>query len=92
MSGQRAEVLRLLGGVFDAAVMRRNVDVVANALQEIALALIGLARAEIPLLAIAGDHEYGHGREAGALRVLETLGLQPRARWQRARGRRMAPP
>jgi DNA repair exonuclease SbcCD nuclease subunit len=69
-----AEVICLLGDVFDSAVMRRNVDAFASTLTEIAPTLVELKQAGIPLLAIAGNHEFGRGREAGELRVLEALG------------------
>jgi DNA repair exonuclease SbcCD nuclease subunit len=64
----------LLGDVFDSALMRRNVDAFAQTIREIGPVLDRLRRG-VPLLAIAGNHEFGRGREAGELGVLESLGF-----------------
>jgi len=70
-----SEAICLLGDVFDSQVMRRNVDVFADVVREIAPVLRRLAAHAVPVLAIAGNHEFGRGREAGELRVLEALGM-----------------
>lgn len=70
-----AEVICLLGDVFDSAATRRNVDAFAEILREISPTLIGLKNKGIPLVAIPGNHEFGRGREAGELSVLESLEL-----------------
>lgn len=70
-----AEVICLLGDVFDSAATRRNVDAFAEILREISPTLIGLKNKGIPLVAIPGNHEFGRGREAGELNVLESLEL-----------------
>jgi DNA repair exonuclease SbcCD nuclease subunit len=70
-----AEAVCLLGDVFDSAATRRNVDTFAELLREISGQLTILKRANIPLVAIPGNHEYGRGRESGELAVLEHLGF-----------------
>jgi DNA repair exonuclease SbcCD nuclease subunit len=70
-----AEVICLLGDVFDSAATRRNVDTFAELLRDIADPLTELKRDRIPLIAIPGNHEYGRGREGGELAVLEHLGF-----------------
>lgn len=72
---QGAEVICLLGDVFDSAATRRNVDAFAELLGEISSHLNELKRKKIPLIAIPGNHEYGRGREGGELAVLEHLGF-----------------
>ena len=73
--GQGAEVVCLLGDVFDSAATRRRIDAFADVLADIAPALRSLKTNGIALLAIPGNHEFGRGREAGELRALESLGL-----------------
>lgn len=68
-------VVCLLGDVFDSALMRRNVDAFAQTIREVAPILDRLRRGNLPLLAIPGNHEYGRGREAGELGILESLGF-----------------
>jgi DNA repair exonuclease SbcCD nuclease subunit len=70
-----AEVICLLGDVFDSAATRRNVDAFAEILKEISPSLVQLKAAKIPLIAIPGNHEFGRGREAGELTALESLGF-----------------
>jgi len=70
-----AEVICLLGDVFDSAATRRNVDAFADILREISPSLTQLKTAKIPLIAIPGNHEFGRGREAGELTALECLGF-----------------
>jgi len=71
----RAEAICLLGDVFDSAATRRNVDAFAEILREISPTLSQLKSANIPLIAIPGNHEFGRGREAGELAALESLGF-----------------
>jgi len=68
-----AEVICLLGDVFDSAATRRNVDAFAELLRDISSQITDLKRKNIPLVAIPGNHEYGRGREGGELAVLEHL-------------------
>lgn len=70
-----AEAICLLGDVFDSAATRRNVDAFALILREVSSQLTSLKQQKIPLIAIPGNHEYGRGREAGELTVLEHLGF-----------------
>jgi DNA repair exonuclease SbcCD nuclease subunit len=70
-----AEGLCLLGDVFDSALMRRNVEAFAATMKEVAPILLKLRTLQVPVLAIAGNHEYGRGREAAELQVLESLGF-----------------
>lgn len=70
-----AEVICLLGDVFDSAATRRSVDAFAEILREISPTLIGLKNKRLPLVAIPGNHEFGRGREAGELSALESLEL-----------------
>ncbi len=70
-----AEVICLLGDVFDSAATRRNVDAFAEILKEISPTLIQLKKERVPLIAIPGNHEFGRGREAGELSALESLGF-----------------
>src|SRR5690348_4361581 len=70
-----AEIICLLGDVFDSAATRRNVDAFATLVGEISEPLCELKQARIPLLAIPGNHEFGRGREGGELAVLEHLGF-----------------
>lgn len=70
-----AEVICLLGDVFDSAATRRNVDAFAEILKEISPTLIQLRKAKLSLIAIPGNHEFGRGREAGELCALESLGF-----------------
>jgi len=68
-----SDIICLLGDVFDSAATRRNVDAFAETLSEISPSLVQLKTANIPLVAIPGNHEFGRGREAGELRALECL-------------------
>lgn len=61
--------------MFDSAATGRNVDAFAEVLAEISPALVALKQSDVPLLAIPGNHEFGRGREAGELSVLESLGF-----------------
>jgi DNA repair exonuclease SbcCD nuclease subunit len=70
-----SDAICLLGDVFDSAATRRNVDVFAQILKEISPSLVQLKTGQIPLIAIPGNHEFGRGREAGELAVLECLGF-----------------
>ncbi len=70
-----SDAICLLGDVFDSAATRRNVDAFAEILKEISPSLVQLKTAQIPLIAIPGNHEFGRGREAGELTVLECLGF-----------------
>ena len=70
-----AEIICLLGDVFDSAATGRNIDAFAEVLKEISPALVALKQSDVPLLAIPGNHEFGRGREAGELSVLESLGF-----------------
>jgi DNA repair exonuclease SbcCD nuclease subunit len=73
--GANVGAICLLGDVFDSALMRRNVDAFAQTIREVGPILDRLRREGLPLLAIAGNHEFGRGREAGELGVLESLGF-----------------
>ena len=68
-----AEAICLLGDVFDSALMRRNVEAFSATIREVGPVFTRLKREQIPVLAIAGNHEYGRGREAGELGILESL-------------------
>lgn len=70
-----SEIICLLGDVFDSAATRRNVDAFAEILKDISPTIVHLRAARIPLIAIPGNHEFGRGREAGELTVLECLGF-----------------
>lgn len=70
-----AEVVCLLGDVFDSHAMRRSVDAFADVMTDVAPVLARLRADDIPVFAIAGNHEFGRGREAGELRILESLGF-----------------
>lgn len=70
-----ATVVCLLGDVFDSAIMRRNVDAFAQTIRDVAPTLDRTRREGVRMFAIAGNHEYGRGREAGELTVLESLGF-----------------
>lgn len=70
-----ADALCLLGDVFDSALMRRNVDAFAATIRAVGPLFTRLKADGILVLAIAGNHEFGRGREAGELGVLETLGF-----------------
>jgi len=70
-----ADAICLLGDVFDSAATRRSVDAFAEILKEISPSLSRLKSANIPLIAIPGNHEFGRGREAGELTALECLGF-----------------
>ncbi len=67
--------IAVLGDVFDSSAYRRNIDTFASRLSEVAGSLLELKAAGIPLYAIAGNHEYGRGRTAGELRILNDLGV-----------------
>jgi DNA repair exonuclease SbcCD nuclease subunit len=70
-----AEALCLLGDVFDSALTRRSVESFAATMKEVGPILQRLKTEKVPVLAIAGNHEFGRGREAGELGVLESVGL-----------------
>jgi DNA repair exonuclease SbcCD nuclease subunit len=70
-----AEAICFLGDVFDSALMRRNVEAFAATIREVGPVFTALKDGGVPVLAIAGNHEFGRGREAGELGVLETLGF-----------------
>jgi len=69
------ESLCLLGDVFDSALMRRNVEAFASTLKEVGPLFDRLRTERIPIFAIAGNHEFGRGREAAELSILEALGF-----------------
>lgn len=71
----RVQGVFLLGDIFDSSAYRRNVDNFASSLREIAQSLVSLKKAEIPIFAIPGNHEYGRGRGGGELRILSDLGF-----------------
>jgi predicted phosphodiesterase len=71
----KAEVVCLLGDVFDSAATRRSVDAFATILSEIASVLQEVKRRGMEIIAIPGNHEFGRGREAGELKALEELGF-----------------
>jgi DNA repair exonuclease SbcCD nuclease subunit len=73
--GAGAEALCLLGDVFDSALMRRNVEAFATTVKDIGPVLTRLQKIKVPVLAIAGNHEFGRGREAAELGILESLGF-----------------
>jgi DNA repair exonuclease SbcCD nuclease subunit len=73
--GAGVEGVCLLGDVFDSALMRRNVEAFAATMKEVGPVFNRLRKERIPLLAIAGNHEFGRGREAGELGILESLGF-----------------
>ena len=70
-----AEVILLLGDVFDSSAYRRSIDSFASVLHEIAPVLVRLKSKGVPIVAISGNHEYGRGREGGELRILADLGF-----------------
>jgi DNA repair exonuclease SbcCD nuclease subunit len=72
---RRVGCIVVLGDFFDSSAYRRNIDTFASRLAEIAPSLLRLKDAEIPIFAIAGNHEYGRGRTGGELRVLSDLGI-----------------
>ncbi|HZP05370.1 MAG TPA: metallophosphoesterase [Terracidiphilus sp.] len=72
---RNVDAICLLGDVFDSAATRRNVDAFAEILKEISPSLSSLKTAKLPLIAIPGNHEFGRGREAGELTILESLGF-----------------
>jgi DNA repair exonuclease SbcCD nuclease subunit len=72
---RNAEVICLLGDVFDSAATGRNVDAFADVLADVSPSLVALKQSDVRLLAIPGNHEFGRGREAGELSVLESLGF-----------------
>ena len=67
--------LCLLGDVFDSALMRRNVEAFAGTVREVGPLFDRLRREGVPVLAVAGNHEFGRGRQAAELDILETLGF-----------------
>ncbi len=69
------EAVCLLGDVFDSALMRRNVEAFAATVKDVGTVFNQLRKEKIPVLAIAGNHEFGRGREAGELGILESLGF-----------------
>jgi DNA repair exonuclease SbcCD nuclease subunit len=71
----RAEVVFLLGDVFDSTAYRRSVESFAGALSEVADSFVKLKQAGAEIFAIAGNHEYGRGRTGGELRILSDLGI-----------------
>ncbi len=73
--GAGAAGLCLLGDVFDSALMRRNVEAFAATMKEVGPVFDRLRKEKVPVLAIAGNHEFGRGREAGELGILESLGF-----------------
>src|SRR5438876_2513400 len=72
---RNVDAICLLGDVFDSAATRRNVDGFAEVVNEISQTLTALKKAGLPVVAIPGNHEFGRGREAGELSVLESLGF-----------------
>jgi DNA repair exonuclease SbcCD nuclease subunit len=70
-----AAAICFLGDVFDSALMRRNVEAFAATIREVGPVFTRLKEGGVPVLAIAGNHEFGRGREAGELGVLESLGF-----------------
>ncbi len=70
-----AEALCLLGDVFDSALTRRSVEAFAATMKDVGPVLQRLKTEKVPVVAIAGNHEFGRGREAGELGVLESVGL-----------------
>ena len=73
--GAGAAGLCLLGDVFDSALMRRNVEAFAATMKEVGPVFDRLRKEKVPVLAIAGNQEFGRGREAGELGILESLGF-----------------
>lgn len=67
------EAIFILGDIFDSSAYRRSVDSFANHLGEIAPVFVETRNKGVPIFAIAGNHEYGRGREAGELRILNDL-------------------
>lgn len=65
----------ILGDVFDSSAYRRSVDSFAFYLSEIAPALLNAKNVGVPIFSIAGNHEYGRGREGGELKILSELGF-----------------
>lgn len=69
------ETVCLLGDVFDSALMRRSVETFAATMREVGPVFDRLRAERVRVLAIAGNHEFGRGREAAELVVLESLGF-----------------
>src|SRR5207247_468399 len=69
------DCILLLGDIFDSSAYRRSVDSFASVLSEIGGVLQRIRAKGIQVFAIAGNHEYGRGREAGEIRVLNDLGF-----------------
>src|SRR2546428_4247994 len=65
---KKIDCIFLLGDVFDSSAYRRSIDSFANALSEISESLMRIRERKVPIFAIAGNHEYGRGREAGEIR------------------------
>ena len=74
MLARKVDGVAILGDFFDSSAYRRNIDSFASRLSEVAPSLLKLKDDDIPVFAIAGNHEYGRGRNAGELRVLHDLG------------------
>jgi DNA repair exonuclease SbcCD nuclease subunit len=64
-----------------SAATRRNVDSFAELLRDISDPLTELKRAQIPLIAIPGNHEYGRGREGGETCCSRAPWLCPSLAW-----------
>jgi DNA repair exonuclease SbcCD nuclease subunit len=72
---RKVNCICLLGDIFDSSAYRRSIDSFANALGTVSQQLVNIKERNIPVFAIAGNHEYGRGREAGEVRILNDLGF-----------------
>lgn len=72
---RNVDLVVILGDVFDSSAYRRNIDYFASNLSTIADSLLKLKRVNIPVFAIAGNHEYGRGRIGGELIILKSLDI-----------------
>jgi DNA repair exonuclease SbcCD nuclease subunit len=70
---RKVNCIFLLGDIFDSSAYRRSIDSFANALATVSQRLVTIRERKIPVFAIAGNHEYGRGREAGEVRILDDL-------------------
>ena len=67
-----AQLMVLLGDIFDSSAYRRSIDSFASVLHDIASTLVELKSKGIPIVCVMGNHEYGRGREGGELKSSRT--------------------
>ena len=72
----KADVAIIAGDIFDIhGAKSLRVDTIVGEIIEAVTVLELLKKAAIPVYAIAGNHEYGRGREGAPLKLLDKLGL-----------------